>query len=82
MRRYVPPINQRLLNTRVKKVFGRKYKDWYEYALELEKAGMKRDEITVELNALLIPLGIKLSKSTIANWMIRRAKCEERKTAA
>lgn len=80
MRRSLPPRNQRLLNVRIKKVYGRKYKDWYDYALELEKEGKRRDEITAALNELLLPIGKQLSESTVSIWMIRRMRLEERKT--
>ena len=66
---------QRKLNSRIREVYGRKYRDWYHLTLELYAGGMGYDDICLQFAAL----GVSMVKSTLCGWIKTRERLDTRK---
>lgn len=68
MKRAFPPPNQRKLNATIKELYGERYADWYDLAMEMYHAGGTYQTIT-ERFAML---GVSISIYTVSYWLKER----------
>jgi len=68
MKRAFPPPNQRKLNAAIKELFGDRYTDWYDLAMDIYRAGGTYQTIREKFTALGVPVCVY----TIHCWLKER----------
>jgi len=72
MRRNFPPPNQRRLNAKIAEIYGERYADWYDLAMEIYQAGGTYRTIRQRF----VALGVTVSLKTIHIWLKERWAAE------